>query len=152
MPAFDVEILGKIYHIDIPDPGATPLQVIVDGEPFEIGIIGTEVSSAPAKPAAPPHPAPAPVALPQPPRGTVTRPAVPTDTNGVNTVVAPMPGTILSVNVVVGQSMDTGQVLCVLEAMKMKNPIRATHPGTVVEICVQPGQTVPYGEVLIRLA
>lgn len=152
MPAFDVEILGKIYHIDIPDPGATPLQVIVDGESFEIGIIGTEVSAAPPRLAAPLPPAPAPVALPQPPHVTVTRPAVPAGTNGGATVIAPMPGTILSVDVVVGQPLDTGQVLCVLEAMKMKNPIRATHPGTVAEICVQPGQTVPYGEVLIRLA
>lgn len=152
MPAFDVAILGKVYHIDIPDPGATPLQVIVDGEPFEIGIIGTEVSAAPAKLAPPPHPAPEPAPLPQPPHVAVARPAVPAGGNGGNTVTAPMPGTILSVDVAVGQSTDTGQVLCVLEAMKMKNPIRATHPGTVAEICVQPGQTVPYGEVLIRLA
>ncbi len=150
MPAFDVEILGKIYHIDIPDPGATPLQVIVDGESFEVGIIGTEVSAAPARLTPPPHPAP--VVLPQPPHVSATPPAVPAGALNGNTVVAPMPGTILSVDVVVGQQTDTGQVLCVLEAMKMKNPIRAMHPGTVAEICVQPGQTVPYGAVLIRLA
>ena len=152
MPAFDVEILGKIYHIDIPDPGATPLQVIVDGESFEIGIIGTEVSAAPARPAAPPYPVPGPVAPPQPPRAAAFPPAVPAGALNGGTVIAPMPGTILSVEVVVGQQADTGQVLCVLEAMKMKNPIRAMHPGTVAEICVQPGQTVPYGAVLIRLA
>ena len=51
-----------------------------------------------------------------------------------------------------GQQVEVGQVLCILEAMKMKNPIRATHPGTVSEVCVEVGRTVPYGEVLIRLA
>ena len=43
-------------------------------------------------------------------------------------------------------------MVCVLEAMKMKNPIRATHAGTVAEICVAAGKTVAYGEVLVRLA
>ena len=63
-----------------------------------------------------------------------------------------MPGTILSVEVKEGEQVEVGQVLCVLEAMKMKNPIRATHPGTVAEICVAAGMTVPYDAVLIRTA
>ena len=63
-----------------------------------------------------------------------------------------MPGTILSVDVKEGQPVEVGQVVCILEAMKMKNPIRATHTGTVAEICVTAGMTVPYGAVLIRTA
>jgi biotin carboxyl carrier protein len=62
-----------------------------------------------------------------------------------------MPGTLLSLEVNVGQHVEQGQVLCVLEAMKMKNPIRATQTGTVAEILVQVGQTVPHGAVLLRL-
>lgn len=62
-----------------------------------------------------------------------------------------MPGTILSVEVKVGQTVETGQVVAVLEAMKMKNPIRAGFEGTVSEIEAAPGQTVAYGDVLVRL-
>jgi biotin carboxyl carrier protein len=82
----------------------------------------------------------------------VARPSVPPATHLAADIVAPMPGTILSVAVTVGQQIETGQVVCVLEAMKMKNPIRATHAGAVTEITVQAGQTVAHGELLVRLA
>jgi biotin carboxyl carrier protein len=62
-----------------------------------------------------------------------------------------MPGTILSVAVVVGEHVDAGAVLCVLEAMKMRNPIRAAHPGVIESIEVAPGQNVGYGDLLVRL-
>ena len=151
MPAFDVTIHDKTYRVEIPDPGATPLLVIVDGQPFQVGIAGTEVAATAARLAAPPPPAPQPPPLPPPPRLATHRPAAPPLARSSD-VIAPMPGTILSVEVNVGQRVEVGQVLCVLEAMKMKNPIRATHPGTVAEVYVHPGRTVPHGEVLIRLA
>ena len=152
MPAFDVTIQGKTYHVEIPDPGASPLQVVVDGQPFEIGIVGMEVEAVPARLAPTPRPAPEPAPLPPPPRIEVTRPAAATGALTGNEITAPMPGTILSIEVKEGQQVDVGQVVCVLEAMKMKNPIRATHAGTVAQICVTAGMTVPYGEVLVRLA
>jgi glutaconyl-CoA decarboxylase len=152
MPAFDVTIQGKTYHVEIPDPGASPLQVVVDGQPFEVGIVGTEIGAAPVKLAPAPRPAAAPAPLPPPPRIEVALPAAGAGALRGDEITAPMPGTILSVEVKEGQPVDAGQVLCVLEAMKMKNPIRATHPGTIGEICVQAGATVPYGAVLIRLA
>jgi len=82
----------------------------------------------------------------------VARPAAPTGANGGHDIVAPMPGTILSVDVKVGEAIESGHVVAVLEAMKMKNPIRASFDGTVSEIAVTPGQAVAYGDVLIRLA
>ncbi|MCX6033234.1 MAG: biotin/lipoyl-binding protein [Chloroflexi bacterium] len=156
MPAFDVNIHGKTYRVEVPDPGATPLQVIVDGEIFEVGIVGTEIDAAPTPgPVEPPRPAstPArqPARSPAPAAAAPVRPA-PTGGNGGQEIAAPMPGTILSIEVTVGQSVEIGQVVCVLEAMKMKNPIRATQAGTVTEILVQPGQTVPHGALLARLA
>lgn len=154
MPAFDVNIQGKTYHVEVPDPGATPLQVIVDGEIFEVGIVGTESDAVPApKPVQPPRPMPVPqpARSPAPAAAAPVRPA-PTGGNGGTAIAAPMPGTILSVAVTVGQSVEIGQVVCVLEAMKMKNPLRATQAGTVTEILVQPGQTVPHGALLARLA
>jgi biotin carboxyl carrier protein len=76
---------------------------------------------------------------------------MPRKTNGSYEIVAPMPGVLLSVNVVPGQAVEAGDVLCVLEAMKMKNPIRATQPGIVAEIGVTAGQTVAFGALLVRL-
>jgi len=63
-----------------------------------------------------------------------------------------MPGTILSVAVAAGQAVEVGEVVCVLEAMKMKNPIRATQTGIVAEVMAQPGRTVAYGDLLVRLS
>ncbi|MCX7671552.1 MAG: acetyl-CoA carboxylase biotin carboxyl carrier protein subunit [Anaerolineae bacterium] len=151
MPTFDVTVQGKSYHIEIPDPAASPLQVIVDGEAFAVQIAGAGPLSRPAPLAQAPRPAPQPDPLPPPPQVAVSRPAVPVGTETGGTIVAPMPGTILAVHVEVGQPIEAGQVVCTLEAMKMKNPIRATHPGRVAEIAVQPGQTVAYSQMLVRL-
>lgn len=62
-----------------------------------------------------------------------------------------MPGTILSVNVSAGQAVKAADTLCVLEAMKMKNPIRARGVGTVTEIEVAAGQNVTYNQLLFRI-
>jgi biotin carboxyl carrier protein len=62
-----------------------------------------------------------------------------------------MPGTILRINVSAGQAVKPGDVVCILEAMKMKNPIRATGAGTVTEIAVAVGQNVTHNQVLIRI-
>jgi glutaconyl-CoA/methylmalonyl-CoA decarboxylase subunit gamma len=152
MPTFDVIIQDKTYHVEIPDPGATPLRVIVDGESFDIGIVGTELVAEPAPLADAPRPALQPSPLPLLPRVNAPQPIVPSATHAGGDIVAPMPGTILSVAVRVGEQIEAGHVVCVLEAMKMKNPIRAMHSGAVTEIAVQAGQTVAYGELLVRLA
>jgi len=151
VPTFDVTLQGKTYHVEIPDPGATPLQIIVDGESFEVGIVGTEVTAAPIPLAAAPRPAPEPPPLPPLPSLRIARPVVPAGADAGCDIVSPMPGTILSVAVEIGLTVEAGQVVCVLEAMKMKNPIRATHAGTVTEIAVRAGQTVAYGNLLVSL-
>lgn len=144
MPTFDVTIQGKLYHVEIPNPGASPLQVIVDGQPFEVAVAGTEISATPAA-------APQPASLPPMPNVPVARPAAPVGGNGGHDVIAPMPGTIISVDVKAGQQVEAGQVVCVLEAMKMKNPIRVTVAATIAEVLAQPGQNVAYGDILVRL-
>ncbi len=151
MPTFDVTVQGKTYHVEIPDPGASPLQVIVDGEAFAVGILGVEAQARPLPLADAPRPAPMPAALPPVARVAVARPAIPAGGDGGCDIVSPMPGTILTVDAQIGQTIEVGQVVCVLEAMKMKNPIRATHAGTVAEIAVQAGQTVAYAALLVRL-
>ena len=60
-----------------------------------------------------------------------------------------MQGTIVKVLVEVGQAVEAGQAVCVLEAMKMENNIAADKAGTVTEIKVQPGQPVGAGEIVL---
>ncbi len=64
-------------------------------------------------------------------------------------VTAPMPGKIQRINVSVGDSVKAGDVLLILEAMKMENEIVAPKDGTVKEILVSPGDTVDKGSALV---
>ena len=68
---------------------------------------------------------------------------------GSGKVTVPMQGTIVKVLVEVGQAVEAGQPVCVLEAMKMENNIAADKAGTVTEIKVAPGQSVGSGDVIV---
>ena len=70
---------------------------------------------------------------------------------GAVKVTSPMPGTILNVKVSVGQSVKKGDVICVLEAMKMENDIPAPQDGVIASINVQKGASVNAGDVLASL-
>jgi len=98
---------------------------------------------APAAPvaAAPVAAAPAPAAAPAA--------AAPVVVGAGEPVAAPMPGTIVKVNVTQGQAVNAGDVLCVLEAMKMENDIKAPKAGTVSQIVTTKGASVSSGDVLI---
>jgi acetyl-CoA/propionyl-CoA carboxylase biotin carboxyl carrier protein len=67
---------------------------------------------------------------------------------GSEAVVSPMQGTVLKVEVVEGDVVDAGQVLCVVEAMKMENEIAAHRAGTVAQLSVAPGAAVAAGQVV----
>ncbi|NLJ45139.1 MAG: biotin/lipoyl-binding protein, partial [Treponema sp.] len=71
---------------------------------------------------------------------------------GASSVKAPMPGTILGVKVAPGQAVKKGQVLLILEAMKMENEICAGGDGTVAAVRVQAGQSVNTGDPLVDMA
>ena len=114
-------------------------RVTVNGVAYDVVVeevsAGT-VPAAPVAPAAKPTPAPAPK-------------AVPAGNASANAVKAPMPGTILKVNVQPGDSVKKGTVLCILEAMKMENEIMAPADGTVATVEVTPGTTVATDAVLV---
>ena len=61
-------------------------------------------------------------------------------------IEAPLPGKIVRVEVTVGNSVEEGGVICIIEAMKMENPILSPAKASVIEVAVSPGQVVKTGE------
>ena len=92
--------------------------------------------------------APAPAA-PAAEAAPVAAPAAPSVTGDGECVAAPMPGSILKVNVTAGQAINAGDPLVVLEAMKMENDIMAPKSGTVTQVLVERGSTVETGAPLV---
>ena len=101
--------------------------------------------------------APAPAAAPAAPAAPAAAPAAPAPAAAVSLaagepVNAPMPGNILKVNVSQGQAVKAGDVLVILEAMKMENEIVAPRDGTVVQVVTSKGSVVDTGSPLVVLA
>ncbi len=71
---------------------------------------------------------------------------------GSDAIVSPMQGTVLAVAVADGDTVEPGQVLCIVEAMKMENEVRAPHGGVVAELSVAPGEPVGAGQIICLLA
>ena len=117
--------------------------VTLNGKNYEVEVTECDavlLSVTDAAPVAAPVPAAAPAAAAAPAPAAVA---------GDGTKVpSPMPGTILSVNVTVGQAVKTGDVLMVLEALKMENDIVAPCDGTVKQLLVSKGSTVNTDDVL----
>lgn len=122
--------------------------VNLNGKSYEVEVDKTEAvinSVSQTAPVAAPAPAaaPAPVAAPAPAPAPVA--AAPAD--GVK-VCAPMPGTILAVNKTAGESVNAGDIIVVLEAMKMENEIVAPTSGTLKQVLVQKGESVDTDAVI----
>jgi biotin carboxyl carrier protein len=147
----EVTINGKTYTVEIGDVNASPVQVVVNGEPKTV--TWREASAAPAPAPAPAASAPAP-AEPAPtpePLRPATGP-MPTQVTGAGTPInAPMPGKVLSVRVAVGDQVKEGDTVCTLEAMKMEMPISASVSGTVTEVVAKVGMNVQYDDPLIMV-
>ncbi|MDD4504214.1 MAG: biotin/lipoyl-binding protein [Clostridiaceae bacterium] len=129
MRKFMINVNGKSYEVEV--------------EEIKDGVIAAPIAQSAPRAAAPAPkvaPAPAPKAAPA---------AVPA---GASTVTSPMPGTILSINVKAGDTVKKGQVLCILEAMKMENEIMAGADGTIASVAVGQGDSVSTGQVLFALA
>jgi len=123
--------------------------ITVNGTTYEVDV--EEVGGIPSTPAAPraqapraAAPAPAPVAKP----AAAPKAAAPVPAGG-NTVTAPMPGTMFDIKVAEGDTVANGDVLCILEAMKMENEIMSPCDGKVLQISVAKGASVNAGDVLI---
>ena len=125
-------------------------QVSLNGKQFEVEVEKESVSAVPTGAAPAPAPAaaaPAPAAAP----ALAAAPAPAAAPAGGETVAAPMPGTILDIRCTAGQAVKGGDVLFILEAMKMENEICAPHDGTVGTVCVQKGASVQTGAALCTM-
>lgn len=120
--------------------------VTVNGQEYEVGVRELDGGAAPA-----PVARPVAVSAPAPAAPAAPKPAAPAPA-GATSVSAPMPGKILSIAVSQGAAVKRGDVLLILEAMKMANEITAGADGTVAEIRVTAGQNVKTGDVLVVLS
>ena len=128
---YKVTLNGRTYEVEVEAGKAMLLSE------YE-AIVPTAAPAAAAAPAAPAAAAPAAPAA-----------AAPAVTGAGEAVPAPMPGTILKVNVTAGQAVKAGTVLVVLEAMKMENEIMAPKDGTVTQVVVSKGSSVDTGAPLV---
>ena len=128
-----VIVEGVTYVVEVGDLRERPIKATVNQRTYHVRLPdpGSPVVSAESEPA-------------------VERQAVVAGEGGDDAaIVAPMPGDILEVNVRPGQGVKAGDLICVLEAMKMRNKIRSSRAGVIASVDVSPGQAVGYGAVLV---
>lgn len=116
--------------------------ITVNGKAYDVAVEELGASSAPVAPAAAPAAAPAPA-----PAAPAAAPAA----GAGEKVTAPMPGTILDVKVAVGDSVTKGQVIMILEAMKMENDIVASCDGKITSVLTSKGSSVNSGDALATI-
>ena len=131
---YKVTLNGKTYEVEVEHGKAVLL------DEYEALAPAPAAAAAPA-PAAAPAAAPAPAA-----------PAAPVDLAAGETVAAPMPGNILRVDVKQGDTVKAGQILVILEAMKMENEIVSPKDGTVAQVVTSKGAVVDTGAPLVIIA
>jgi glutaconyl-CoA/methylmalonyl-CoA decarboxylase subunit gamma len=142
MREFNITVNGKAYQVEVEEVGtsysvpaaAVPVPVAAAPSPAVLVAAPVPVVAAPAPKAAEP----------------VKKEAAPVQ--GGEVIASPMPGTILGVNVKPGDVVKRGQVLCILEAMKMENEIMAPHDGTIAQVGASKGSSVNTGDMLVVLA
>ena len=158
MKKYQYKVQGVDYEVEIAEVEGKIARVNVNGIPFEIemqkpinaakhpALAATKRTATAAPAEAPAAPAAAPVAA------APAKPAAqPAAAGAGNALKAPLPGTINAINVKVGDKVNVGDVVVVLEAMKMQNSIEAEYAGTVTSILVNQGDTVMEGAVMLTI-
>lgn len=140
---YKLTVNNQTYEVEIEDINARPIVVHVDGRRFEVmpgdgdqlaakkeagaGVESKPVTQSPAAGANPPP-------------------------NGHHILTAPLPGTVVELFVKPGEHVEAGQVVLVIEAMKMKNSIRSIYGGIADKVLVSQGQSVAHKQALVEFA
>lgn len=158
MAKYQYTVKGVDYEVEIQDIEGNIANVTVNGIPFEVEmkqpvkagkqkvkLSGEQKESAPtAAPTATPTATTTPAA-------TTTAAAQPAAAASGKPVVAPLPGTINEIKVKVGEKVNAGDTVVILEAMKMQNSIEAETSGTITSINVNKGDAVMEGDTLVTI-
>jgi len=138
---YHVKIGGQTYSVEIENINERPVMAYVDGERFEV------MPENPAEAGKDEH-----GSKEKSYHRPVTASPSPNPALSGNALTAPLPGTIVELFVKAGEKVEAGQVVVVIEAMKMKNSIRSVYSGTVNEVLVSVGQSVAHKQPLIKFA
>jgi biotin carboxyl carrier protein len=131
-----VNVADKSYEVEIEDIFARPIIARVGGQEFEVNPENNVHSESPADVRES-----KPVEVPK---------QAAHSNSSIHELTAPLPGTIIELFIKPGDSLEAGQVILVIEAMKMKNSIRSTRAGKVAEVLVSAGQTVTHKQALVK--
>ncbi len=151
MNKYQYKVKGVDYEVEIAEVEGNIAKVNVNGIPFEVELQKPINAAKHPSMNRPKVEAPKPAqtaAAPQP----TPQPTAPTVNTGAGSPVkAPLPGTINEIKVQVGQQVNVGDTVLVLEAMKMQNNIESEYSGKVTSIAVKQGETVMEGTVLLTI-
>jgi biotin carboxyl carrier protein len=152
---YKITVNNKIYEVEIENINTRPVIAFVDGERVEVmpesgdqaevtrrGLRqkeAGEIKNKAEKKPFDPNPSPAASFSPNPALSG-------------NALTAPLPGTVIEVFVKAGEKVEAGQVVVIIEAMKMKNSIRSVYSGTISDVFVSAGQSVAHKQALIKFA
>ena len=134
---YTIQIGEETYSVEIENINTRPVIAYVDGERFEVNLekAGKAAHESKGK------------AGNKPFYQSSRHPAL-----SGNAMTAPLPGTVVELFVKAGEKVEVGQVILIIEAMKMKNSIRSVYSGTVSEVLVSSGQNVTFKQPLIKFA
>lgn len=139
MKEFNFKLNGKDFKAQVDEKGEGQLTITVNGKAYSVEVPEQAHAAAP-------H-----VVRPTAAVGGAAPVARPAASSVSENIVAPLPGTITSVAVKEGQKVKRGDVVVVMEAMKMANDIVANQDGVVTRVVAQPGQNVNQGDVLVEI-
>ena len=137
---FSIKINETIYEVDVGDVSESPVMVNVGEEKFEVEFEERGVKRAKNVPSTIEKPDTKPVS-----KNTGT------SVGDAKVITSPMPGKVLKINVKAGDSVASQQVVCVIEAMKMEQFIKAGYDGVVESVQIEIGQNVNNGTVILKL-
>ena len=140
-----IKVDDQIFEVEVTNLRTRPIVAIVDGERFEVEPQSGQ-SHQPTMAASALQATPIPLVKAQP----IVAPPTGVTPNAGTLVRAPIPGVIVALLVRPGDVITHGQDLCTIEAMKMRNSIRAARGGRIAEILVSTGQAVNHNDPLIR--